>query len=149
MVSSLVLFTKKEILALIPPPLEYRDLKKVTTTTNSAMAQHPAKIFQWQRFTQDVFSCNFDIDNKVYEQPHFMKFEGISDEDCVCEAVSINVLRPLNSIGCRYSPQEEYAQYTVFPHILGEPDFSEYDFTDSEEDPKSELDSDYEPPNLG
>ncbi|CAJ0902872.1 12334_t:CDS:1 [Entrophospora sp. SA101] len=123
MVSSLVLFTKKEILALIPPPLEYRDLKKVTTTTNSAMAQHPAKIFQWQRFTQDVFSCNFDIDNKVYEQPHFMKFEGISDEDCVCEAVSINVLRPLNSIGCRYSPQEEYAQYTVFPHILGEPDF--------------------------
>ncbi|CAJ0769670.1 22181_t:CDS:2, partial [Entrophospora sp. SA101] len=24
---------------------------------------------------------------------------------------------------------------------------SEYDFTDSEEDPKSELDSDYQPPN--
>ncbi|CAJ0836445.1 15493_t:CDS:2, partial [Entrophospora sp. SA101] len=65
-----------------------------------------------------------------------------------------------NNIDCSLSPIKNFAwKWKVKSSNLGDENLelcptppstplqSEYDFTDSEEDPKSELDSDYQPPN--
>ncbi|CAJ0648185.1 8572_t:CDS:2 [Entrophospora sp. SA101] len=70
-----------------------------------------------------VSSFKLDVKGKKYEPPQFLKFDRISDEDCVHEALNINILRLLNLAGCHHELKEEYIHHITFPSMIGEPEF--------------------------
>ncbi|CAJ0906139.1 370_t:CDS:2 [Entrophospora sp. SA101] len=80
------------------------------------------KVFAQQNLQQHNVQTKY-TNSKKYEPPQFLKFDRISDEDCVHEALNINILRLLNLAGCHHELKEEYIHHITFPSMIGEPEF--------------------------
>nr|CAG8520282.1 4829_t:CDS:2 [Entrophospora candida] len=106
--------------------LEYCAKVLLTNTFIELPSNTRSEIYKLESYLvqTNVSSFKLDVKGKKYEPPQFLKFDRISDEDCVHEALNINILRSLNLAGCHHELKEEYIHHITFPSMIGEPEFT-------------------------